>query len=223
MSRKFVTKAKYNGTHVEIEYTEHREQGTDTLSLSSDDVPAPSFVKAQEAMKDVLIQLMKAAGIDLERDGLTVNGASFSENEKQGFGATIMAVKRSDTVKGVVVLNTPHYAIGTGEGHGAGLLTKEQAKALRRFQLEAEHYLSGKRNQQTLFDGQMAAAGDDSVPYPAEDEEPTDEDLTFNMASKITAEAPKKEKAKKAGKVRVTKRKGVKGLTEHENDYEEAA
>lgn len=218
MTRKFVTKAKFNGTTVEIDYTEHREMGTDTLSLSSDDMPAPSFTKAQEALKDVFVELFKAAGVEVDRDGLNVNGAGFTENEKQGFGATIQAVKHSETVKGVIVLNTPHYSIGTGEGVGAGLLTQKQAKVLRRFQLEAEHYLSGKRNQQTLFDGKMAAAGDDAGTFPAEDVEPTEEELEFSKASAVVAEKPKKEKAKKAGKVRVTKRKGVKGLTEHEQE-----
>lgn len=223
MTRIFINKAKYNGTIVEIEFTEHREHGTDTISMSSDDLPAPSFVKAQEELMDVFSELMKAAGVDVNRDGLKVNGATFSENEKQGFGGTIQAVKADTSVKGVIVLNLPHYTVGTGSGTGPGQLTQTQAKVLRKYQLEALDYLDGKRGQQTLFDGKMAAANDSTTAatFPVEERERTEEELAFALATKVVAEKPKKAKAEKPGKVRVTKRKGVKGVDDGDGDGDE--
>lgn len=205
MGRRFITKAKYSDDKVYIEHNYTRDDGgLDLATLESKDTPHPDLVKAKDALVAVVLHMM---GLPEDwADGLTVTGASFTENEKQGFGATVLALKRREEhFKGVLVLNMPHHYVGTAAMEGQpSILSEAHAILLRKFQIEAEQFLNGKRAQPDMFDHAMAAAGEKPEP---------DEAVVIEFArGKDIAETPKKEP--KAKKGRVTKRRGVKGLVD---------
>lgn len=219
----FVTKCKLSKEgEVEIEFTRERSEigdgAVDEFTLRSKDQPHPDFNKALGDLTTVALELVE---LPVEyADGVRVSGASFTDNDKQGFGGSITAVK---TLRhGVLVINCPHHYKGTKQMQGGpGCFTDEQVSALYQLQIEAVAYVNGKRAQGDMFDHARAAAGDS----------PEEVDYTSNVIpmrdGKPIAEKAPKEKAKRPGKVKKVKLakagKGRKGQPAEDDEDESAA
>lgn len=205
--RTFITKVKVNADadHVEVEYTKDRSGVTEAYTLvvtGEKAAPAPTLLDALRDLIDIGLDILKLP--PEYRAGIRVSGASFTDNDKQGFGGTFTLVKSLDKVNGPLVLNVPHHSVGSPDDKAPSKFTDEQATAMRKLQIEAGKYLRGHRAQESLFNATRAAAND----LPEADFEEGD---TSFRRGKAIAEAPKKEKAKKPGKGRKVKSKDDEG------------
>jgi hypothetical protein len=147
-----VTKAKWDGSKVRIEYENKRADGKgfDEFTLNCSDTPLVSFRDALSALSlDVIgICEMHVA----EEPKISVRGVTFT-NTNDVFGAVITAMKKLKTTNAPLVINTPHL---TEEPYGEGdtstpLLDTATVDRLHTLALEAERYINGEREQGDLL------------------------------------------------------------------------
>lgn len=159
-ARVFVTKVKYTNERMNVEYTVVGEKVNQMQTLVSNEAPLPELV---QCLKDMVRTAAEIWGLGPDYEfGMRVTGASFTENEKQGFGAAITALKEREGVKGVLVMNCPHFVEPLESNDGqASVFTEDQAKLVRTLQALAVDYVRGARAQPVLpFDARAAAAGE---------------------------------------------------------------
>lgn len=150
-TKTIVTKVKWDGSRVRIEYQKERTDGlSDDYTLNCADRPSPAFLNAMNALADDVVEICEL-GID-DAKKLTVRGVTFTHTSDV-FGAVITAMKKLKTANAPLVINTPHL---TEEPYGEGdtstpLLETETVDRLHMLALEAENYINGERAQGSLI------------------------------------------------------------------------
>jgi hypothetical protein len=146
-----ITKAKYDGSKVRIEYEKQRPDGQyDEFTLSSLDGPAQPFVDALNALAMDVVGICELHADSLDR--LTVRGVSFTYTNDI-MGACITALKKLETSNAPLVLNTPHLP---SEAYGDGDVTSPvlEPSTVSRLVEVAEaalRFIDGERAQGNLF------------------------------------------------------------------------
>lgn len=152
-----VSKVKYDGSRVRIEYQKERADGqsADDYTLSCADQPSPAFLAALNALADDVVSICEFHADSVRN--LKVRGVSFTYTNDV-FGAVITALKTLKTANAPLVINTPHLTDEPyGEGDGSTpLLDTSTADRLHTLALEAENYINGERAQGALFSGESA-------------------------------------------------------------------
>ena len=154
-----ITKVKYDGAKVRIEYEKKRpDEQYDEFTLSSLDSPTQPF---RDALNALAMDVVGICELDAESlDKLTVRGVSFTYTNDI-LGACITALKRLKTSNAPLVLNTPHLpeeAYGEGDS-STPVLDTATVDRLHELALAAERYIEGERAQGDLF----VAAGEVSA------------------------------------------------------------
>ena len=102
-----ITKVKYAGEKVRIEYTIDRADGgeADEYTLQSADKPLPSFETALLALTPDVVDICELDTLSAAH--ITVRGVTFTWKHDI-MGACITALKTLTTANAPLVLNTPH-------------------------------------------------------------------------------------------------------------------
>lgn len=147
------TKIKHNKGQTELAWTDERLSGeTVEHKLTATDTPRPEFIEALQSLKVHVLdvcELPKEYG-----ESMTIIGVSISENESQGRGIVVTAVKKVSGANAPVILNTPH--VPEESEHGP-TLSRSALDALNRLEEEATAYRQGQRAQQDMFATKEAA------------------------------------------------------------------
>jgi len=147
-----ITKIKYDGKKVRLEYQRIRadDADPDEFSLQASDRPARSFAEALEALAQDVVTIAELAPTD--RPKITVRGVTITWTNDI-LGAVITALKALQTANAPLVLNTPHLPSEPYSEDGGGpLLAEATLERLQAMMHEAERYLDGERaDQGALF------------------------------------------------------------------------
>lgn len=152
---RIITKVKYNGSKVHIEYEIVKDTGNDEFSLTCSEEPNPEF-------KAALAGLSKAVDEITEISDTEVRGVSFS-NTNGIMGAVITALKKLDGCNSPLVINTPHkpsspYSQGDPNAEDK-CLSSAAVKELKKLQAETEKYIAGERAQGEMFKDEKGGKG----------------------------------------------------------------
>ena len=147
-----ITKVKYDGSKVRIEYTVDRKDGgeSDEYSVVSGDKPLPSFTDALQALSMAVADIC-----ELNREAsscIDVRGVTFTW-KSDIMWACITGLKSLKTTNSPLVLNTPHLPESAYSGNpddGSPCLPRAAAQLLYSVLEEAKRYLNGDRAQATL-------------------------------------------------------------------------
>jgi hypothetical protein len=153
-----ITKAKYDGSKVRIEYEVERPDGQfDEFTLSSLDGPTAPFIDAFNALAADVVTICELHEDSLDK--LKVRGVSFTYTNDI-MGACITALKKLKTSNAPLVINTPHLPEESyGEGDATSpTLDTSTIDRLHELALAAERYVNGERAQGELFVGEVQAA-----------------------------------------------------------------
>ncbi|PIV86943.1 hypothetical protein COW49_02430 [Candidatus Kaiserbacteria bacterium CG17_big_fil_post_rev_8_21_14_2_50_51_7] len=134
-----VTKVRYDGTRVHIEWTTGDPDKPDVYSLGCRQAPKQEFIKSLATLTPSVINIC-----ELPKDyivGMTVCGVSFSKS-RGAMGATITALKTLNDSDVPLVLTTPHIPLAPGSETWAAL-----DEVLR----QSELYVNGERAQGAMF------------------------------------------------------------------------
>jgi hypothetical protein len=121
-------------------------RGNTETTLTSGDTPRPEFINALQAFSAHVLDVCELP--DSWADGLTVCGVSISENDSQGVGIVVTAVKKVAGANAPVVINTPHLAEQSEHGPA---LCREALDAINLLLEEADRFRKGERAQAELF------------------------------------------------------------------------
>jgi hypothetical protein len=155
-----ITKVKATSNGVSIDYeVENKSNGYNEISLSSGEMPAPTFI---EALGSLIPHVRKICEFPKSFDSrIKVAGVSFSYVGDEGtMGATIIATLALTETKGKLAINTPHRPSehkGKEPHNPKSILSGDCVACLHEVQNEAEHYVKGRRQQTGLFDDSAAA------------------------------------------------------------------
>ena len=148
-----ITKAKYDGSKVRIEYQQPRPGGgePDEFSVACCDKPRREFDDRLQALVADVVTICELAPTDAA--ALTVRGVSCTYKDDV-FGVCITALKALRTSNAPLVLNSPHLpeqAYSGNPGDPNPILPAGVADRVRRLLAEAERYVAGDRAQGSLF------------------------------------------------------------------------
>lgn len=152
-SSRRITKVKFDGSKVRIEYERTREVGDpDEFVVGCSDKPAPEFAPALQALALDVVTICELGEEDTRR--LTVRGVTFTWTNDI-MGACISALKALQTASSPLVLNTPHLPSAPyGDGNDlAPTLDPDTIARLEELGRQAERYIDGERAQGSLFAG----------------------------------------------------------------------
>lgn len=141
------SKIKHNKGQTELVWSDSRDNGTTfEHTMRSSDEPRKEFVDAMHNLSDYVLKVCEFE--PTYREGLTVIGVSFSENDTQGLGITVTALKKLEGRNAPLVINTPF--IGQDDEHAGGwpLGTKRMIDTL---ETEADKFRRGDRAQSSMF------------------------------------------------------------------------
>ena len=148
-----ITRLKYDGRKVSIDYQQQARTGADPdeISLVCADPPRLELVAALQALAADVVAIGELRPSD--RDLLTVRGVTCTWKDDV-LGAVITALKALETANAPLVLNTPHlpekpYSGNPGDPNP--VLPPGAATRVRTLLTEAERYLAGDRAQGRLF------------------------------------------------------------------------
>jgi hypothetical protein len=156
-SEQRVTKVKFDGGKVRIEYQRTRDNGEpDEYALMCADKPAPEFGAALQALAVDVVAVCELAESDLAR--ITVRGVTITHTNEI-MGACVTALKALKTANALLVLNTPHLPSDfySGEDNGTPLMSDEFVRRVEELVMQADRYIAGDRAQGNLFGGKAAA------------------------------------------------------------------
>ena len=147
-----ITKVKYAGEKVRIEYTIDRADGgeADEYTLQSADKPLPSFETALLALTPDVVDICELDKLSAAH--ITVRGVTFTWKHDI-MGACITALKTLTTANAPLVLNTPHLPSESYSGNandGSPVLPRGTMNRLGQVLVEAGRYIDGERAQATL-------------------------------------------------------------------------
>lgn len=147
-----ITKVKYTGDKVRIEYTIDRPDGgeADEYTLQSADKPLPSFETALLALTPDVVDICELD--KLSAANIAVRGVTFTW-KNDIMGACITALKSLATANAPLVLNTPHLPSESYSGNPddtGPTLSRGTIDRLGRLLLEAGRYIDGERAQAKL-------------------------------------------------------------------------
>lgn len=155
-----ITKVKYEGSKVHIEYEVVKDNGIDEFSLTCREEPRPEFKAALDGLAPTVAEgieipeLTDAKGLKKYVKTLEVRGVSFSYSNGI-MGAVITALKTLENCNSPLVINTPHkpsspYSQGDPSAEDK-CLSPAAVKELKKLQEEAEKYIAGERAQGEMF------------------------------------------------------------------------
>ena len=129
--------------------------------LTSSQEPRPEFLTALQAFAQYVRHLCDLP-MSFEA-GLVVSGVSISENDTQGRGIVVTALKKVSGANSPLVLNTPHVP-ETATSEGQPELPAFAVRMLNTLEEEAALYRAGQRAQVDMFAGKAVGA---DAPAPA--------------------------------------------------------
>jgi hypothetical protein len=162
--RRRITKVKYDGKKVEIQYEVDRKSGgdPDSYKLMCGDEPRPAFVDVFAAMADQVADWLEMDGAAAAwADDVAVTGVILSHaNDVRG--ATLTVRKTLAMCQSPLILNLPHkpeepYSEGDPEAEN-DCLTGEVIRLLDKLEQEANAYIDGSRAQMSI--GEAAEGAD---------------------------------------------------------------
>ena len=144
-----ITKVKYDGAKVRIEYEQAREVGDpDEFSLNCADRPVPEFEAALAALIDDVLEICELPPEYAK--GIKVRGVSISWTNDV-MGACVTALRTLQTANSPLVINTPHLPSDQySEGGEAPLMSEEFVDHVETLMDRATDYINGTRAQQSL-------------------------------------------------------------------------
>lgn len=147
------TKIKCHKGEVELAWRDSGPRYALEHRLTSGDEPLPEFAAALQAFSRYVLHLCDLP--PTYAAGLTVTGVSISENEQQGRGIVVTALKALADSPAPLVINTPHLPETPSHDDGPCLptFTRQMLDELER---RAADYRAGIRAQQDLFAGAAA-------------------------------------------------------------------
>lgn len=145
-----VTKVKYDGQKVRIEYQVKRADGgdPDEFTLNSCDRPDRSLVDAMNALTTDVLTIC-----ELHDDPLlyTIRGVTLTYTNDI-LGACITSLKALKTTQSPLVINTPHLPEESySDDASAPVMHAGMADRLDALRNAAERYIDGERAQGQLF------------------------------------------------------------------------
>lgn len=144
-----ITKAKYDGSKVRIEYEQQRpDKQYDEFTMSSVDRPTPTFILALNALAADVVKICEFPEDDAKK--LTIRGVSVSHTNDI-MGVCITALKAVKSAQSPLVLNTPHIPEEPYGDAESPTLTRETLDRVHSFLLEVENYIKGERAQPSLL------------------------------------------------------------------------
>ena len=146
-----ITKVKYDGSRVRIEWTIGDTDDPDKHSLDCRQAPKQEFVNALTALVPSVVAICELP--DDYVVGIEIRGVSFSW-AKDIMGATITALKTLNDSDAPLVLNSPHKPSEpySETGDNRNCLSAATVVALEEVLMEAERYVEGERAQGSLFE-----------------------------------------------------------------------
>jgi hypothetical protein len=147
-----ITKVKYSGEKVRIEYTIERTDGgeADEYTLQSADKPLPSFETALLALTPDVVDICELDTLSAAH--ITVRGVTFTW-KNDIMGACITALKTLATANAPLVLNTPHLpseSYSGSEHDRSPVFSRGTYDRLGHLITEAVRYIDGERAQANL-------------------------------------------------------------------------
>jgi hypothetical protein len=146
-----ITKVKFDGSKVRIEYENKREDQKqwDEFTLQSADLPTLELTDALADLRQDVLAICELPADDLLK--LTVRGVTLTHTNDV-LGACITALKSLKTANAPLVINTPHLP-ETPYGDGdSPVLATSTVDRLHTLMLAAERYIDGERAQADLFE-----------------------------------------------------------------------
>jgi len=142
------SKIKYSKGEMVLTWRDSELRQAVEHTLTSSQPPRPEFEQALQAFKQYVRQLCE---LPLSYDsGLTINSVSISDNDSQGRGLVVTALKKLADCSAPLVLNTPHLP-ETASSQGGPELPRFAVRLLDTLEEEANKYRAGERAQQDLF------------------------------------------------------------------------
>lgn len=121
--------------------------------LVSSQEPRPEFIAALQAFTQYVRHLCDLP-MSFET-GLTISGVSISENDSQGRGLVVTALKKLPSCNAPLVINTPHMP-ETASSEGGPEMPAFAIRMLDALEDEAAKYRAGERAQIDMFAGKAA-------------------------------------------------------------------
>jgi hypothetical protein len=142
------TKIKHSKGQVSLSWSDNNDAGTSiTHEMTSGDEPRKEFGVALQNLADVVLKVCELP--PTYRDGLTVSSVSFTENDAQGLGLVITALKEVGGATAPFVINTPHVVESLEAANRWPTGTDALVEALEE---EAARFRRGDRAQADLFE-----------------------------------------------------------------------
>ena len=146
------TKIKYKQGELTLEWQDGDDQETVVHSMTSSDDPRPEFHTALQALT---AHVLTSCQLPLDyADEMKIIGVALSENDHQGRGVVVTAVKKLPGLKAPLVINTPHMT--EAEGDQPGALHQASIELVETLSEEARLFRKGERAQQELPLGKAA-------------------------------------------------------------------
>ncbi len=147
------TKIKYDGRRISLNYEKLRTDAEpDKFFLESNEKPLPSFNAALQKLKEHIVEICEFEHKYMS--SIEVRSVTFSYGgENDTMGATITGLKTLGTANAPLVINTPHLPEEdySGNNPGAHILTMYCVNDLKALTEEAQRYLDGEREQESMF------------------------------------------------------------------------
>lgn len=148
------TKIKYSSKDgVALEWRDSELKQSIEHRLVSTQEPRPEFLKALGAFSQFVRHLL-----DLPmswENGLTIQSVSISENDAQGRGIVVTALRKISGANSPLVLNTPFLPEEASSEDGPEL-PSFAVRLLNELEEEAAKYRAGERAQTDLFSKKVA-------------------------------------------------------------------
>jgi len=147
------TKIKYSKGEVELVWRDSELSQAVEHRLTSSQSPRPEFEKALQAFKQYVRHI---CDLPMSYDAdMTISSVSISENDSQGRGIVVTALKKLPACNAPLVLNTPHLP-ETASSEGGVEMPSFARRLLDALEEEANKYRAGERAQTDMFSGKAA-------------------------------------------------------------------
>lgn len=143
-----ISKVKFDDSSTVVMLEEKYPGNQKAITVTSFDARHADFTKAVSDLVPLVISLLRLP--PEYSNGFEIIGCTFSENEHQGFGAVITALKQIKDISAPLVLNTPHTHEDERQS-GLSVMPTSLRNQLRVVYKEAELFVGGKRAQADLF------------------------------------------------------------------------
>lgn len=162
MSRR-LRKLGYDGEKVRIRWDQPRGHERDEHELISKDKPAAELLDALRALRPHVAEICQLETAYCETLEIRSVSCSYGGDEEQ-LGVTITALKRLETARAPLVLNTPHLPTEpySKTDTTAPVLSVAAIAAVEACERAAWRYLEGHREQRDLFERSAEAQAEEA-------------------------------------------------------------